>query len=157
MFREVLGGIQGRVMMKFSISEWRPAHLFGAWVSYWVILAGVTLARPLWLLSQLRGGDAHGTASAHFDNALLTAHVEVGRQVWEMSAHLGTITGWLAGPPLAIWAVYMATRPPRSAMYAAPAPAPALDAPSARELDAGELRSSAAGGDVRVKARQSTK
>lgn len=141
--------------MKFSIREWRPAHLFGAWVSYWVILAGVTLARPLRLLSQLRGGNAHGTASAHFDNALLTVHVEVGRQVWEASAHLGTICGWLAGPPLVIWAVYMATRPSQTALHSAPAPA--LGATSAREVGAGEAQREDPGRELRVRARERVK
>jgi Na+/glutamate symporter len=161
MFREVFGGIQEKATMKFSIREWRPAHLFGAWVSYWVILAGVTLARPLRLLGQLRGGEQHGTASAQFDNALFSAHFEVGGQVWDMSAHLGTICGWLAGPPLVIWAVYVATRPSQRAMLAAPAPAPApapaLDATSARELGAGDVRGQGAGAEIRVRTRARVK
>lgn len=122
--------------MKFSIREWRPAHLFGAWITYWVMLAGVTLARPLQLLLRLRGSDLHGTASAHFDNGVISAHVGVGDAVWDASVHLGTMFGWLAGPPLVIWLVFMATRPSRSAAFAVPAPA--VDAARVPAVGAGD-------------------
>ncbi len=142
--------------MKFSIREWRPAHLFGAWVSYWAILAGVTLGRPLLLLTRLRGDEVHGSASAHFDNSLFTAHVDVGRSAWDMTASLGTIFGWIAGPPLVIWAVYMATRPSRSAL--AMAPAPALDAmptpTTTPALDAGDARVNLGSGERRAAERE---
>lgn len=123
--------------MKFSIREWRPAHLFGAWVTYWALLAGVTLARPIQLLLRLRGSDLHGSASAHFDNGVFTAHVGVGDAVWDASVHLGTMFGWLAGPPLVIWLVFMATRPSRTTAYAIPAPA--VDAVPSPALDRGDV------------------
>lgn len=122
--------------MRLSIREWRPAHLFGAWVTYWALLAGVTLARPLQLLLSLRGGDAHGTASAHLDDGVLTAHVSVADAAWNLSVPLGTMFGWIAGPPLVIWLVFMATRPSRNRWGAVPAPA--LDAPPAPALGAAD-------------------
>lgn len=122
--------------MKLSIREWRPAHLFGAWVTYWALLTGVTLSRPLQLLLKLRGSGTHGTASASIDDGLFTAHLSAGDAVWNMSVSLGTMFGWIAGPPLAIWLVFMATRPSRSALVGAPAPA--MDAATAPALHAGE-------------------
>lgn len=123
--------------MKLSIREWRPAHLFGAWATYWALLAGVTLARPLQLLLRLRGNDVHGTASAHLDDGIFTAHLSVADAVWNATVPLGTMFGWIAGPPLAIWLVFMATRPSRSQWSGAPAPA--LDAPPAPALGAADV------------------
>ena len=73
--------------------QWRASHLVRAWVVYWVALLAVTAWRPLteyWRLS--RSGTGHGTVTYGYSGGLLPLAL------------------WIAGPPLVMFVVWVATR-----------------------------------------------
>lgn len=101
--------------MKFSIRRWRIGQLVGAWTTYWVALAGVTLApfiKIVWGLS--RGGGDHGTVSLSAGDAGVTlTAVKNGVTAWTGVAPASEVALWVAGPPLVLWLAWLALRPPR--------------------------------------------
>jgi hypothetical protein len=75
------------------LRQWRATHLFRAWVAYWAALLAVTAWRPLveyWRISRSPSG--HGTVSYGYSGGLLPLAL------------------WIAGPPLLMFAVWVATR-----------------------------------------------
>jgi hypothetical protein len=93
-----------------SLRRWRPRHLFLAWLTYWVGLAVVTLGPAFVALRRLSGPNGHGTANAGFTNDVLSATIVNGNQtLWTGSISLLSLTLLLAGPPLALWIVWLIT------------------------------------------------
>jgi hypothetical protein len=97
--------------MGFSLSRWRPRHLLLAWVAYWLVLLA-SVARPplVAALRALSAPQGHGTMNASVANSILTFSVKTDTLAWTGSASLTSIALWIAVPPLAIWALWMATR-----------------------------------------------
>ena len=98
--------------MAFAVSRWRPRHLLLTWGAYWVALVLLALgpaAQAIWRLT--RPGE-HGSVSADLDDGLLRLTV-IGESapVWTGSAPLGALALWVAGPPLLLWLVWLASRP----------------------------------------------
>ena len=74
------------------LRQWRASHLFRAWMAYWVALLAVVAWRPLteyWRISRSNG---HGTVGYSYSGGLLPLAL------------------WIAGPPLVMFVVWVATR-----------------------------------------------
>jgi hypothetical protein len=82
-----------------------------AWAAYWVLLV-VSVARPA-LVAAIRALSApqgHGTMGASVDNGILTFTVKTDALAWSGSSSLTAIALWIAGPPLLLWMLWLATR-----------------------------------------------
>jgi hypothetical protein len=112
-----------------DLRRWNVRHLVGASAAYWTALAATTLApfaRIALALAQ-RSGE-HATVSASFGSGGFNLRVlQDGIAVYTASAPLPLIAFWIAGPPLALWLIWLALRPPRDAATALDS-APAFDA-----------------------------
>ena len=97
--------------MAFSLSRWRPRHLLLAWVAYWLVLL-VTLLRPalLHVLTAVSAPDGHGTINASVTDGMFNLAVKSDAVAWSGSASFTSIALWIAGPPLLLWAIWVATR-----------------------------------------------
>jgi hypothetical protein len=97
--------------MAFSMSRWRLPHLIGAWVAYWVVLLATVGARFVSpVLHALNGPRGTGTISAGVDNGVVNFAVKSGATAVSGSASFLSIALWIAGPPLLMWALWVATR-----------------------------------------------
>jgi hypothetical protein len=75
------------------LRQWQATHLFRAWVVYWVGLLAVVAWRPLmeyWRITRSPSG--HGSVGYTYSGGLLP------------------LTLWIAGPPLVLFAIWLATR-----------------------------------------------
>jgi hypothetical protein len=76
-----------------SIRRWQARHLFLSWTVYWVALLGFVAWRPLmeyWRITRSPSG--HGSVGYTYSGGALNAAL------------------WIAGPPLVIFLVWLATR-----------------------------------------------
>lgn len=99
-------------MSLFSLSRWRPIHLFLAWCGYWIALLLVSMgsAIPAILRATREGG--HGEIGAGFGNAVFYFTVkEMGRVTWTGSVHALTAALWIGVPPLLLWVLWLRARP----------------------------------------------
>jgi hypothetical protein len=80
-----------------SIRRWRARHLFVAWGLYWVGLLAVVSSRPLLEYWRIARSDGHGTVGYSYEGGMLELAL------------------WLAGPPLVLFAIWLATRERRPA------------------------------------------
>lgn len=110
-------------------ARWRSNHLLAAWGAYWVGLAAVTLTPViLAIVRATSAGPGKASVSASLDGSLLTIVVtEAGRQTLTAAAHALPIALWVAGPPLALYALWAYARsrdaaPPMREAIANPAP-----------------------------------
>jgi len=116
-------------VITLDVRRWNMRHLVGASAAYWTTLAATTLA-PLAriVLSLAQRSGQHGTVSASFgDGGINLTALEEGIAVYTASAPLPLIAFWVAGPPLALWLVWLALRPSRDAATALHS-SPAFDA-----------------------------
>lgn len=98
-------------MSLFSISRWRPVHLFFSWLIYWVALLAVTLGPAIPHILRATAANAKGEIAANMANGVLSMVVkESGRTTWSGSTHLLTAALWLAVPPLVLWALWVMSR-----------------------------------------------
>lgn len=101
--------------MGFSLRRWRPIHLLGSWVAYWVVLAAVTLSPAIGATRRLasapenRGRVTFGFGDGQFELKV----VEAGETLFNGHASLLETTLLVAGPPLLLWIFWMLTRPKR--------------------------------------------
>lgn len=99
-----------------GLSRWRPRHLLGAWSAWWAGLAAATLgpaARAVWHVTHLPEGQ--GSASLSFEDGILTLVTSAGGfPAYTGTASLLGIGLWIAGPPLLLWAAWLASRPRRA-------------------------------------------
>jgi hypothetical protein len=75
------------------IRRWRASHLFRAWLAYWILLIANVAWRPLleyWRVTH--SPDGHGSVTYAYSGSPLRAAL------------------WIAGPPLALFVVWVATR-----------------------------------------------
>jgi hypothetical protein len=76
-----------------SIRRWRASQLFVSWVAYWILLVAYIAWRPLleyWRITRSPSG--HGSVGYTYSGGLLRAAL------------------WIAGPPLALFLLWIATR-----------------------------------------------
>ena len=95
--------------MKLSISRWRPGHLFAAWGAYWVALAAATLAPAIVAIARV--ASSKGNVSLSLGDWVLKLTVNAGgTETYTASAHVLPISLWVAGPPLALFALWLRAR-----------------------------------------------
>jgi len=113
-----------------GLQRWKPGTLLATWLAYWAVLFGVSIGPGLlaaWRLTHAPG--SHGNASASFDNGKLLFDVNdaAGAGAWSFHTSMAAAIAWIAIPPLALWVLWLVSRPRRDAQ---PAGDPALlDAP----------------------------
>ena len=110
--------------MAFSIKRWGVGTLVSAWAGYWAALGAVTLApfaKWVWDLNRIPG--QHGSASLSMGDAGVTlTALKDGVTVYSGVAPLTELALWIAGPPLALWLVWLMFRPTRPSSEALHAP-----------------------------------
>jgi hypothetical protein len=77
---------------EMRVRAWSARHLFASWLVYWAVLLAVVAGRPLWRYWQLQRGDSHGTVSLTY------------------AGSMSAVALWIAGPPLILFLVWLATR-----------------------------------------------
>lgn len=104
------------------LSRWTAGTLLGTWAAYWAMLIGVSLGPGLlaaWRLT--RGQGSHGKMIASLDNGhlLLQVHDAAGAMApWTFNTSITSALAWIALPPLALWVVWLVSRPRRDALLA---------------------------------------
>lgn len=100
----------------FRLERWKAGALLGSWIVYWAALLGVTIGPGLlkaWRLTRQVG--SHGSMSASIDGGKLLFIVnDTGSAgVWSFSTSVATALAWIALPPLALWVLWLISRPRR--------------------------------------------
>lgn len=100
-------------MLSF-IRRMRPAALLASWAGYWAVLGITTLSRPIATAWSITRPDAKGSISASFANTVMNVTMEAGgATVYSSEVSLWAVALWIAGPPLALWLVWLLARPGR--------------------------------------------
>jgi hypothetical protein len=107
--------------MMFGLQRWKAGTLLATWVAYWAALVGVTIGSGLlkaWRLTRAPG--SHGTMSASYDNGKLLFNVNeaAGAGAWSFNTSVAAAVAWIAIPPLALWVLWLVSRPRRDALHA---------------------------------------
>jgi hypothetical protein len=128
----------------FRLERWSAGTLFGSWVVWWAALIGVTIGPGLLRATQvIRRPGTHGTASASFENSHLLFKVVDGTSptgMWTFSTSFGAALAWMAIPPLALWLLWLMSRPRRTSL---PSPAAPLIAEPDADIQAMHQRPNA--------------
>ena len=134
------------------LANWRPRHLAAAWGVYWLGLAAATLGdaiEAVWHVTHLPAGQ--GSVSLMFGDGLLTlVSTASGLPTFTGSVPATTLALAIAGPPLALWLLWLLSRPKRT--FATEGEARALDGRDQPRLDAPRMNA----GDLPGAARQRT-
>lgn len=128
----------------FGLERWKAGGLLGTWVAYWVALVGATIGPGIiaaWRLTHRPG--SRGSVSASVDNARLLIDVKdasITSGVWHFDASIAIVLAWIAIPPLALWLLWLVSRPrrhapppPDAAMLGGPSDEPSMRARSSAE------------------------
>jgi len=100
----------------FRTERWSAGALLGSWVAYWVGLVAVSIGPGILRAAHLiREKGNHGKISASIDGGrlVLDVHDSVGTGAWAFSSSLSTVLAWVAIPPLALWLLWLLSRPRR--------------------------------------------
>jgi len=94
------------------LKRWRPATLFASWAAYWIALVLVTMWPALSAIwTATHAPPDTGNVSCNFSNWVFSLVVTTGgRNLYTGSAHLLTIALLVGGPPLILWALWLAQR-----------------------------------------------
>lgn len=90
----------------------RTRDLFAAWGVYWAALSLqlIPFASAIWHATHV--GEAKGEVSASLGDWVFSVVVKVGGQpTYTGSRHLLGLALLIAGPPLALWLLWVAVRP----------------------------------------------
>jgi len=95
-----------------SLRRWRPIHLVSTWIAYWVVLLAVAVIPPLLAFLRIpRGPGEHSSINVGFGDGMFTASVKYFDAVkWSGSIHFLPLALLIAGPPLALFAAWLAAR-----------------------------------------------
>ena len=94
-----------------AIKRLRPRGLFAAWGAYWLLLA-CTLAPAAAAVWRATRAGSKGEVSASVGDWVVGLTVKAGGStIWTGSIHMLTLALLVAGPPLALWLVWVAVRP----------------------------------------------
>jgi hypothetical protein len=93
--------------------RWRAAHLLGAWILYWVVLAAVVLWRPALVARRIsRLPEGHSNAGLSFGNGGFDLKmVADGATAYQGHASYTAVVLWLVLPPLLFFLLWLALRP----------------------------------------------
>jgi hypothetical protein len=103
----------------FRMERWTAGTLFRSWVAYWVGLVAVSIGPGiLRAMNLMRQKGDHGRMSASVDGArfIFEVHDTTAGGAWAFSSSIGTVLAWVAIPPLALWLVWLLSRPRRDAL-----------------------------------------
>lgn len=96
-----------------SLPEWRPRHLLGAWIAYWIFVILVGLGPAIPLLWRLSRSGMHGTVTASAGDGALSLAITSDAAVWERSLSYGALALLMVVPPVLLWIAWAALRPRR--------------------------------------------
>lgn len=97
--------------MAIFLSRWRAKHLLLAWGVYWLALVLVVLRPALALaLRAMNAPHGQGTISASMADGVITTTIAANGVTWVGASSFTTIALWIAGPPLLLWLLCVATR-----------------------------------------------
>lgn len=99
--------------MRASLSDWRPRHLLGAWIAYWIFALLVALGPAIPLLWRLSRTGGHGKISLAAANGAVSLSIASGAEAWARSVSYGALTLLVIVPPLLLWVAWAAMRPRR--------------------------------------------
>jgi hypothetical protein len=101
-----------RTMSLFSLSRWRPQHLFLSWVGYWVALLAVTLGPAVPAILRATGSaPGKGEISFNFADGIFSLVVkQAGQVLWTGSVHFLAAALWIAVPPMVLWLLWLRAR-----------------------------------------------
>lgn len=89
----------------------KPRSLFAAWAIYWFGLA-LTLAPAAGAIWRATRPGNKGSISANFGDWVVSLTVKsADSTIWNSSIHMLTLALLVAGPPLALWLLWVAMRP----------------------------------------------
>jgi hypothetical protein len=112
-------------MALFSLSRWRPVHLFLGWCAYWTALLIVTIGPAVPAILRATAPNAKGEINASYGDAGFVLTVkEAGKLTWSGSVHGLTAALWIGIPPLVLWALWLRARPRRSTINATASSSP---------------------------------
>lgn len=93
------------------LRRWRAKHLLLAWIAYWVLLVLVGLRSAIAaVISALNAPKGLGSIGVNVGDGLAKLTVSSGAGTWTGSMSLTALALWLAGPPLLLWLLWVATR-----------------------------------------------
>ncbi len=96
----------------FNLSRWRPRHLVLAWSAYWVSLGLITLGPALAAILRMTAPGGKGSVNGSITDGVFSLSVlRDGVNLWNGSAGLLSIAAWVAGPPIALFLLWLARRP----------------------------------------------
>ena len=100
-------------MRLFSFKRWRAGELFLSWIAYWLVLIVAGLgpaALAMWRATRVPSSGT-GNISVNMGNTAISLIVSVnGRTTYSGSIHPIALALLVAGPPLAAWIAWAATR-----------------------------------------------
>lgn len=98
--------------MLASLRRWRPVHLLSVWIAYWIALALVAVIPPaLAFLRMPVGPGDHRSVNLAFGDGVFSASVKyLDKVMWSGSIHFLSLALLLAGPPLVLFAAWLASR-----------------------------------------------
>jgi len=99
------------------VRSWSAGKLFVSWIGYWILLIAVGLGRAIpaiWRATHAEQGK--GSLSLSFGDGGFTLSVfEKGATIYAGTIHLLPLALLVAGPPLALWVLWIASRSRRDA------------------------------------------
>jgi hypothetical protein len=96
----------------FNLSRWRPRQLVFAWSAYWVSLGLITLGPAIAAILRMSAPGGKGSVNGSItDGVFSLSVVRDGANLWHGSAGLLSIAAWVAGPPIALFLLWLARRP----------------------------------------------
>ena len=106
-------------MLKF-LRSMSAGKLFASWVGYWILLIAVGFSPALvaiWRAAQ--AAQDQGSVGVSFGNGAFSLTVlEKGATIYAGSIHVLPLALLVAGPPLALWLLWFASRSTRDAPQA---------------------------------------
>ncbi len=94
----------------------RPRDLFASWAVYWLLLS-LQLIPALSAIWRATQSPDKGEVTASVGDWMVTLTVTLGGQtIWTGARHMLALALLIAGPPLALWLLWVAQRPRRVEM-----------------------------------------
>lgn len=115
-------GTLGHVLDKVDVTmagflrRLRPRDLFASWAVYWLLLS-LQLVPAVSAIWRATHAQEKGNVTASVGDWIMSLTVTVGGQTtWTGSRHMLSLALLIAGPPLALWLLWVSQRPRRVEM-----------------------------------------